>query len=104
MLGVVHFNVMPFPSNININDRVRVCVADALLCRPLELPLAITTIPNGATAPVNVIASDAVVPETVLVMTLAPAGSADRSDFNTINPVTPDCTLYFMLAMHGSLP
>uniref|UniRef100_A0A6C0I4E2 Uncharacterized protein n=1 Tax=viral metagenome TaxID=1070528 RepID=A0A6C0I4E2_9ZZZZ len=30
---------------------------------------------------------------------LAPAGRADKSDFNTVNAVTPDGTVYDMVAV-----
>ena len=68
----------------------------------VELPLIIaTTMFNGATASVNDTTSDAVVPDTVFVVTLAPAGNADRSDLNTLTAVTPVGTVYDMVAVYG---
>jgi hypothetical protein len=71
-------------------------VTDAVLSRPFELPSAITTKLNEVA---NVIAMVAVVPLTALVVTLASLGNALRSDFTTLNAVTPESTVYVMDAV-----
>ena len=55
---------------------------------------------NGKTAFVNEITNDTVVPTTLFVVMLAPAGSADKSGFNTFTALTLDWIVYDMSAVY----
>lgn len=75
------------------------CVSDALLWRPFAFVRATTTKLSDPREPDSEICNVAVVPESVLVVTVASEGSALRFGCNTLTALTPSATLYVMMAM-----
>ena len=75
------------------------CVSDALLWRPFAFVRATTTKLSDPREPDSEICNVAVVPESVLVVTVASEGSALRFGCNTLTALTPEATVYVMMAM-----
>ena len=73
-------------------------MSDALW-RPFEFSTATTTKLSDPRESDSEICNVAVVPETVLVVTVAPEGSALRFGCNTLTAVTPEATAYVILAV-----
>ena len=80
------------------NSASKVCVADAALSLPVELAWATTTKTTEFEF-TDVITRVAVVPLTVLVVTVVPLGNGVRSACRTLTSVTPDSTVYVMDAV-----
>jgi hypothetical protein len=95
MVVVVPEYVM-LPDNGAANCLSKVCVADAALSRPTALPNATITMPSGEFAFVNGTVIVAVVPDTFVV---APVIGLLFNAFFTCTAVTPEATVYVMLAV-----
>ena len=88
-----YLTVVPLASNTtSVDNDAKVSVADAALSRPLALPSATTTM---LTLSVNVTDTDALVPLTEVVAAIGVLSDA----FLTCTAVTPDATVYVMLAV-----
>jgi hypothetical protein len=74
------------------------CVSDALW-RPVAFTRATTTKLSDPREPDSEICNVAVVPESVLVVTVASEGSALRFGCNTLTALTPSATVYVMMAV-----
>jgi hypothetical protein len=74
------------------------CVSDASLWRPFAFVRATTTKLSDPREPDSEICNVAVVPESVLVVTVASEGSALRFGCNTLTALTPEATVYVMMA------
>jgi hypothetical protein len=74
------------------------CVSDTLW-RPAAFVKATTTKLSDPREPDSEICNVAVVPESVLVVTVASEGSALRFGCNTLTALTPSATLYVMMAV-----
>jgi hypothetical protein len=75
------------------------CVSDALLWRPFGFVRATTTKLSDPREPDSEICNVAVVPESVLVVTVASEGSALRFGCNTLTALTPSATVYVIMAV-----